>query len=814
MINQKKKKIALFYLLTSLLVSFTFISINSLAYDLNETNEVSLNYYDNVGYGVLDGNRQRENQLLETEYATTVNYVKEEAGVVSHGMTNDSSIYRTNLANTYYDDYIKYDEEQSIWEYHPIYIQAVNNTGTDANLMFTTGINDQGTLSMNSETAIEMEQTTYYVFKVHLQAGEMYDLNMKSINNVNYYIYFNEYLSRSGSLNGETRNIQPLAARASGDYYIYLYSGSDNYVVFDPVKVDVSSISAGDFVAGTFVNEPNNIWDEAKQIFVDNDNSEHVEAYQVNIPKGVYEFKYIRFDGGISSNGFIMIPGLYYESGSTPQYLTTGIGSSYVDKTVYSFDYDTKVLVYITAERDNNDYIEFDYIFSVTELDTPKLKPGEIYEYEDNFFSFAIDVKETQIAYFNISTGSVSLWHIDYRAKNLAYGTTFTLNTNGITGTKLLLKPGLYYFFNWAESLYDFDIEYNAILAEEFIGTADFQIGKRDGDPANFKLYQITNEDFHFHSYNMSLLTQKNRTVDYSYNIYLENNPIVQWNSGTATLGVQEDSGIYVGYPSDTDNDMQILNFLSKGEPITRYVLIQIEELYNNTGYAGPKGDALTEPETVQLQLKEDLGLPESFDGVVVSYLEPVVNTDGSFTVNENFDNTTNDNHYYLIRAEVPENTWYKVEVVIVDGYVDSNMYGFINNDGNIVGLFFFFDVWNRYYNLDAFDATWDFNYDPSNISHVTFDTEFRVFDPNMIFMLGVEHIDMSGNIEFVFTPFACAPISTVASIIMKGLGLGGIIALSAIGGAIAFGIIVVVLFRVVIPKIKSKTPASPPSQY
>ena len=243
--------------------------------------------------------------------------------------------------------------------------------------------------------------------------GEMYDLNMKSINNVNYYIYFNEYLSRSGSLNGETRNIQPLAARASGDYYIYLYSGSDNYVVFDPVKVDVSSISAGDFVAGTFVNEPNNIWDEAKQIFVDNDNSEHLEAYQVNIPKGIYEFKYIRFDGGISSNGFIMIPGLYYESGSTPQYLTTGIGSSYGDKTVYSFDYDTKVLVYITAERDNNDYIEFDYIFSVTELDTPKLKPGEIYEYEDNFFSFAIDVKETQIAYFNISTGSVSLWHIE-----------------------------------------------------------------------------------------------------------------------------------------------------------------------------------------------------------------------------------------------------------------------------------------------------------------------------------------------------------------------------------------------------------------
>ena len=95
MINQKKKKIALFYLLTSLLVSFTFISVNSLAYDLNETNEVSLEYYDNVGYGVLDGNRQRENQLLETEYATTVNYVKEEAGVVSHGMTNDSSIYRT-----------------------------------------------------------------------------------------------------------------------------------------------------------------------------------------------------------------------------------------------------------------------------------------------------------------------------------------------------------------------------------------------------------------------------------------------------------------------------------------------------------------------------------------------------------------------------------------------------------------------------------------------------------------------------------------------------------------------------------------------
>ncbi len=811
MINQKKKKIALFYILTSLLVSFTFISINSLAYDLNETNEVSLNYYDNVGYGVLDGNRLRENQLLETQYATTVNYVKEEIGTASHGMANDTSIFRTNLANTYYDDYARYDVEQSVWEYHPIYVQAENDTGTEANLIFTTGVNDQGTLSMGSETAIEMEQDTYYVFKVHLQAGDMYDLNLKSINSVSYYIYYNDYLSRSGSINGETRNIQPLAARGSGDYYIYLYSNSNNYVVFDPVKIDVSSISAGDFVAGSFVNDPNNIWDEARQVFVDNDNSESVDAYFVNIPKGVYEFKYIRFDGGISSNAYVYIPSLYYESASSPQYLNLNIGSSYADTAIFSFDYDTKVLVYITAERDNNDYVEFDYIFAVNELDTLKLQPGEIYEYEDNYISFGIDVRQTQIAYFNISSGSHTLWMVSYRDKNLMFGNYYTINTNGINPTMLLLQPGYYYFFNPYEGLYDFNLEYNAVLAEDFVDSTSFTVSKRDGDPSNLRLYKVTHTDFAYHNYNFSLLTQQNRTVDFAYTTYLENNPILDWTSGTTTVGNQQVDGVYEGYPF---NDLQILNFLSTGEPTIRYILFEVLDVYNNTGYAGPKGLAFTDPEAVELQFKTDSGLPEDFDDVNVKYFEPVVDKEGRFSLSDAFDNTTNEYDYYLIRATVPENTWYRVDIVIENGLMDSTMYNFMNYDAYFNSFVWFYSVWNKYYSLDIGDSTFNFNYDSSNITRVTFDTEFRVLDPNMIFMFGVEHIDLSGNVEFVFTPYACAPIESMASIISKGLGLAGIIALAAIGGVIGLGILVFVVFRVVIPKIKSKTPASPPSQY
>jgi hypothetical protein len=812
MINLKKKRIVLFYIITSLIISLAFISINSLAYDMNETEIITLNEYENVGYGVLDGNRIRENQLLETQYATDVRYVKEAIGSTTHSMVNDSSVFRTNLASSYYDDNFRYDIEQSTWRYNPIYIQAFNNTGTGPNLSFTTGINNQGTLTLGSETAIEMEADTYYVFKVRLQAGEIYDLNMKSISSVSYYIYFNDYLSRSGSVNGETRNIQPLAARGSGDYYIYLFSNNDNFVVFDPVKIDVSSISAGDFVSGDFVNEPNNIWDEERQVFVDNDNSEHVDAYFVRIPKGVYEFKYIRFDGGISTNAYGLIPSLYYEAGLSNTYFNIAIGSSYDDKFVFSFEYDTKVLVYITAERDNNDYIEFDYIFSVDKLDCPTLKAGEIHEYEDNFLCFGIDVKETQLAYFNISAvGSVMVWFVDYKDKNLGYGSYYMLDDNTLIVDKLLLQPGYYYFFNPTEGLYDFDIEYNAVLVEEFTDSFDFELSQRDGDPSNYKLFKIVNTDFDFHNYNISLLPALNRTVVFGCYTYLENNPMVFW--GTSDLvGYQQVAGINQGYPV---NNTQMLNFLSTGEPTIRYVLFEIYDIYNNTGYSWPSyGSVFSEPETVTLRFSTDTDNPDVFANVNLNFEELDFIDNGSYLVNYDFDTTYSDFDIYMIRATVPEHTWYKVEIVIIDGLRDDSFYNLQNLDGYFPGYFYRDAVWNKYYNLDTFTPTHFINYDGSNVSYVTFDIEFGVFDPNLIFMFGVDHTALNGSIEFKFIPIDCTPISSIASVIMKGLGLGGIIALAAIGGVAGFGILVFVVFRVVIPKIKSKTPASPPSQY
>ncbi len=814
MINHKKKRIALFYIITSLIFSLAFISINSLAYDLNETETVTLNEYENVGYGVLDGNRLRENQLLETQYATDVRYVKEAIGSTTHSMDNDSSIFRTNLASTYYDDNFIYDIEQSTWRYNPIYIQAFNNTGTGPNLNFTTGVNNQGTLTLGLETAIEMEADTYYVFKVRLQAGEMYDLNMKSISSVSYYIYFNDYLSRSGSVNGETRNIQPLAARGSGDYYIYLFSNNDNYVVFDPVKIDVSSISAGDFVSGDFVNEPNNLWDEERQVFVDNDNSEHVDAYFVRIPKGVYEIKYIRFDGGISTNAYAMVPSLYYEAGAPNFYFNIEIGSSFDDKFVFSFEYDTNVLVYITAERDNNDYIEFDYIFSVDEMDCPTLKAGEIYEYEDNFLSFGIDVKETQLAYFNISlAGPILVWYVDYQDKNLAYGSYYLLSDNALATEKLLLQPGYYYFFNPTEGVYDFDIEYNAVLVEEFTNSFDFTLSQRDGDPSNYKLFKIVNADFDYHNYNLSLFTVLNRTVEFGYSTYLENNHEVFWGT-TDFVGYQQDVGIHQGYPI---NDTQILNFLSTGESTTRYVLFEIYDIYNNTGYSWPSaGIAFSEAENATFRFSTDTDNPEIFADVNLILDELAFVDNGSYLVNYDFNTTYNDFDIYMIRATVPENTWYRVEIVIIDGLRDNSFYSLENPDGYFQGFFYRDAVWNRYYNLDGLTTptTHFINYDDSNVSYVTFDIEFGVFDPNLIFMFGVDHTALNGSIEFKFIPIDCTPISSIASVVMKGLGLAGIIALAAIGGAIGFGILVLVVFRVVIPKIKSKTPVSPPSQY
>ncbi|MHA2357257.1 MAG: hypothetical protein ACXABK_00625 [Candidatus Heimdallarchaeaceae archaeon] len=812
-----RKRITIIGVIISLfLVLSTLAPINTLAYDWNVTQSTVLEETNNIGYGVITGNHERENQYLEVSYDTDIRYVRENAGSITENMGNSSIDFRSSRDSSYYRPFNQFDYLDNEWKQHPTYLQAFNNTGYGPNVTFTTGVRNMGFLSLNSKTALVLEGGIYYVFKVKLKEGDLYDLNIKTTSNLNFYVYFNDVLSSSGNINGETRDTQPLFARTSGEYIIYLYTSSENDVIISPRELNVQNLGADDSVSRTFSNEPNNIWNETRQAFQENKQKETVHAYHLDVKAGTYQIKYVRFDPTVDTIAAVLPSVLYYESGASPTFMDLILGSFTTDKYIMHFEQDFTALIYIIGEYDNNDYIEFDYILSIKTVDLPVLESGIEYEYQDDTLAFGINIEQTQAIYINKSTpGTTTIWGMKYLDAGMVYGFSYTLRQAGEDAGKILLQPGSYFFMTGSIGTYDFDLEYNSINYEVFSNPMTLNLEQENGDPVNYKLIRLNYSQYEFFNYNFTFLMGRNYTLDLRYDLYLENYQGAMTGQ-TFTLGQHEDAGVFDAYPI---NNSQELSLFSPDVENVRYVLITLEDIYNNTAYSWPnKGDSFVNQTEVNVGFRLDPGYPDNFNGYTVHELEASLDSLGRGVIDKNFNWAQNDEALYIIKLTVPENTWYKVKVFIVNGTMDGSWVTLPNSELYRPDHFYRMAVYNRYQYKDPvstpYIAVYDTSYDPDNVSY---EVEFGVLSSSMVFMYAIDYSSplRNGTVRFEFISYNTTEISTLDYGRFPGAGLstGAIVGIALTAGLIAVGTITGIVTRVILPRRKTPSVSASPPQ-
>jgi len=808
--KRNQKNMILTFLVVTLFLSVTLTSVETLGYDWNFTTTMGLVEHDNTEYGYLSGNHLFENQYLETKYDTDIRYVSEGVGNKIDSMNNNSKEFRTSFSS-YYNSFNTYDYSNNAWANHITYIQAMNNTGLSPQLNFTVGLNDKGTLSLRSQTALEMEAEVVYLFTVNLRAGEVYDLNIRATGFVSYYVFFGEYYSFDSSVGAvPTRDVQPLFARESGEHLIYFYSANENYVIIEPRELKVNKISVDSPVSGTFINQPDQIWNETIHDTQENKKKEAVHAFFLNIPKGDYKFKYIRFDT-YDTDAWILTSSMYYEETTQPSYFEFPIGSTFTEKFTFHFEYDTNVVVLIMAERDTTDYIEFDYVFSVTKEDFPILESGEQYQYQDDLINFGINIEETQVVYLNWSElGSEVVYLFNHVDEQLMYSGPYTLTTYAEDAAKLLLHPGYYYFMNPTIASYDFLLEFNTVNYVEFNSTMNIDLEQENGAPSNYKLLKFDISQFAFDNYNFSFIMHKNYTLAMSCDTYLKNYPYYALENDFI-LGNQEFNGEFFAY---NQNESQELSFLGFDLGEVRYVLLYITEIYNNTDHIwADYGDPFVNQTSVQIILEKDPGYPDDFYNINVHMINAALDSYGNWSATYNFNDVINNEEIYMINATVPEYTWYKIKIFIVNGTRDGTLHVFPTSDGldftsqpYIFHYFYREAIWNKYYYKDAFYPNYFVTIDSTHApDNYTYEIEFGVLDPTLVFMFAVNHAGLNGSISIEFIPYSCSGILGIYDLGLEGgLSTGAIIALAVIGGAIVAGTVVFVIVRVVLPKRKT----------
>ena len=806
---KRNQKVITFGIIVAFFLVFSVFSpIKTMAYDWNLTHSTILEETDNIGYGYLTGNHYYENQYIEADYATDVRYVREGSGSVINSMDNSSSIFRSSEDSSYYKPFSRFNYLDVAWNEHPTYLQATNNTGFGPNLNFTTGVNDKGKLPLNAKTSLIVEADIYYVFTIDLKAGDMYDLNMKSTGSVNYYIFFEDTLSSSGNVNGLTRDIQALAARDSGAHILYLFANNEVDVVFNPRKINIQKLGPNDSASKRFVNDPDEVWNATRDDTQPNYERTTTHAYFIDIPAGDYQFKYVRFDPGIVTMAIFNPLIKYYEAGIAPDFQDFTLGFFSTDKITLHFENDFQAVVYILAEYDNTDYIEFDYIFSVKEVEIPTLDPGVEFKYQDDTLNFGINIEEEQAIYLNRSVpGTLGLQVLKYVDSELVYGFGYTLREFGEDAAKIILDPGYYYFMYATIGSYDFDIVFNTIDIEPFTDNMDITLEQDNGNSSNYKLLSFNYTQFEFYNYNFSYLKDKNYTIEVHYELFLDNYQSTV-DTSTFALGNQQQDGIYQAY--DTNISQELTLFSPEVENI-RYLLVSFEDIYNNTGATWADwGVAFVNQTEATIRLSLDTGYPDGLNGLTIQELDIALDSLGRGSVDSSFDIDDSDYDLFMINVTVPENTWYRIIITVENGTMDLNNYDFHNDENIRPDDYEGFMIYNKYLFKDPTYAPylWQASLVNSTFTH---EIQFGVLASEMIFMYGIDHVGLNGTVSFEFISYNCTEISAHV-VSTDGLSKGVIIGLAIAGGVIVVGTAAGVMVRFLGPKGKTPSqPATPP---
>lgn len=813
--KRKQKRLTLLSLVIVLLfLSSSLNSVKTKAYEWDITQTVTLQEYDNVGYGVFTGDHSMENQYLEAEYDTDLRYVKPGVGSITDTMGNSSKDFRASFVNTYYQTNDRFVQEDDQWQNFPTYLQAFNNTGYGPNLNLTVGLKQQGELSLKEATALEMEPEMVYKYTVSLKTDEIYDLNIKTTDEISYYIYFNGVLSQMNTIDPnhwsyDRRDVNLLQSRGKGEYEIYFYAELDTYIILNPTIITVLEGKANTPVSSHFINDPDLTWNEEKHIFEPNLERKNVHAFFYTLKPGDYQFKYITFNNSIWSQAYIVLPTQYYDNSVQYSYLDFMLSFGTIEKFVLHLEFETQILVYIEGDTDSSLYLEFDYIFSIRNIDDiPIIEEGEQIHYQDDMVNFGLNVNRTTMVYLNYSLASTTdLWCIRQDDEGIIRGYSYTLRQYGKEAAKLILDPGYYFFMQPDIDTYDFLLDFRTIDYEVFNTTStSFSLQQDNGHVSNYKLFKMETPKFEFVNYNFSLMNNNNYTVILSYKLYIGSYASSVWTHGFS-LGTRQLDGVFEGFPK---NDAQEMEFFSIRNGSVRYVLIYVNALFNNTGWSGyyDYTDAYVNQTTLLFNLKKDPGFPEAYDDANVHLIDVNLSALGDGSHSTSFTDVINDYDVYMFNATVRGLTWYKIRIIMENGTNYNHNYDLDNRGSVRPYRFNRVGIWNEHYYIHTGSgSSVYFASTEVNGSVVTYETEFGIVSPNLIFMFSVAHVGLNGTFRIEFIPYNCTEILPIDFGDGKGLSTGAIIGLSIVGGLIVAGGIAVLVIKVIVPKVKSKTP-------
>lgn len=804
MVKMKTKTLftSIGFIVITLLILSLFNAISVLGYDWNRTNTMILNEDDNIGYGLFNGTHGIESQLVQVDYETDIRYVKEGIGATTDSYDNDS--YDWQRSSGYYDSFYTFSLEDREWVNLPTYIQAFNNTGFGPNVTITSGVVNLGSLNLDEKTILEVEKEMVYVYAVDLKAGELYDLNILTTENgLTYMVYYEGIDISSETLSsGFNRYISPLYAVESGTYLIYLYGNKDNNVIIEPRKLAVYGSSAGATLSDTFVNNDEQFWNETRMQWQDTKSKENVHSYFYEISEGDYRFKYVPFDNPEDTYAIFISSAKSHSASFTQSYSVFGLGDPGDEFIDFHVAEDTNILVLILSDLGTG--VEFDYLLSLKSESFPILTPGEVYNYLGDLVTFGINIEETQLVYLN-STDTLSdpLTVARYEENNEVFIFSYGLENLGIDSEKIILEPGYYVFYLMEEDTYDFEIQLNVVPIESFNHQtgpdyAAFNLEQANGSTSNYKVFNISTNLWEFTNFNFTFLTEENYTVDLTYLLYFGRSQSV-FTGATATLGNQQDiNGTYQAYFA---NDSQRITFLGQKETNDRYILLYVNELYNNTGYVGMKGDVVVNQTLVSFQIKYDPDYPDDFNTINVHEIPLTSGVDEYF---REFDHTTFSTDLYILKGKLPLYTWYNLNITIVNGTKDTALY--VMNNFEPTRSMFLDDgvlLLNRYYQNYPGSSTYYYSYYQPNVSIPlrVFDTQFGVLSEDFLFMFSIRHIGLNGTVHFEFIPYNCTsllPLEYGEFEGLKKLSTGAIVAISVTAGVLGVGATAFVVLRTV----------------
>ncbi len=714
-------------------------------------------------FGAIVSDNSILRQDISTEYANTFNYVQGKNSL-STNYQNDSEDTQFSLDSDYYRPAKFFDPNSSNWTELPTYLVVDNLTGNNPDVSFRQSINAQGALELSEETILYGEKNTIYLYNIFPDEF-IYDLDMRTTSTITYYMYVNGTLLSVQNVNGHTRTNQLLIPSnlEHGEIELYIVCTTDTMVIFNPVKLATKVLEEGKSIFDSLRVEVDQYWNETIQAFEENNRNYDVNTYKITVNRGTYRFKYENFDNTILTDCYIYTAQTINSMFSTSNNKYAPIITPYTGNNEMELYFDEKTTVYIVIDATPGD--DFEYVLSINKINPPVFSTDKQIVHIDNpSLTFLLNLTETKMVWFNSST-SYLLYVFRYMASRDFYWSFLSITSNPISANKLLLESGVYFFTIIDDAGYDLKIQCNLADVDQFDYTVDtqkqFSIEQNMGLSEHYKVFEIPSLPLQYNSFNISINSNANYSADLRLYLFT-GNMVYNFGNMDYYIGQKQINGEFVSYG---ENNTQCLNLLDQANIDKSYLVVEMRNLYNTTTTAYPnKGDLFVNQTLAQFRLIYDSdSTPDVLNNHVIHDIGLTTDTTGSTSHTANFITTESLLHLYNFKATIRQNTWYEVEVTIINATLD-NTYRLIyltNTLGYTQG--YSRNIWlHNTYQVGEYSSFHYDSYDDSNISDVKAYFEFGALDTNVLLQIFIVSPGDNGTITLQLTAHSCTLFDTL----------------------------------------------------